>query len=612
MGKLFGDEPSVFETVELGRITRSGEEIALSGIDLEPIVEETNSYMDLATEHMVELGYKLDLVGSLKSSFSNSKVGSKEYLYSLEGYSDILNRLASNLGTTIHVASLEDFTNEYSVKASHEVAMEGFVNFFKKIWEKIRDFFKSFFKRISNFLKRISNSNLDLEMYEKYVVELLRRIKRDKLKCGDAITPIGSKLATYISTPESLEPSPEDILADAKLVTSNFKEVLKKKLRPALENVMTGPMSSIEAVMKRIEEYEPSQINVNVILTDINDILVSLNGLMYSLTTTDVNHGDLPYGLYEKLTGLISDSGSVSFRALQEPSRPATRLPKQFNVFTVTSQVVAEADKTEVSIGDDLQAIKSHVALGIVSHEGDYTNTVDRLLPISKPEYLSDLHDVYKDFIKLYDDIKSFDTSVSKLESKINRSLERMAGRITMKINGLRVTRIDVTSDIELFINILNGLSSSSPEELKTETDFIDLFHNEIMGSKMDKKQYAVLTKYMIKVMQSNFSPVDPDDLKDIFTFFTVPNVSKIFKNTLSRSEIGDKYRSVENLSSSMDEEEAALIGHALTLLESSMNKSFISFQQVIKSACADVVVNFTETRYAMIKYIYDSARLYG
>jgi hypothetical protein len=103
-------------------------------------------------------------VQGMQAHLSVQKPCSAAYFTSLESYSPIVRSLGEKLGVR-HMPSMEDFKNPHAAKDAHNFAMEGFREMISKAWEKIKSFFRDFFKKISVFVRRLIKANLDLESY---------------------------------------------------------------------------------------------------------------------------------------------------------------------------------------------------------------------------------------------------------------------------------------------------------------------------------------------------------------------------------------------------------------------------------------------------------------
>lgn len=612
MSKLFGAEDNSVEEAVIGRLVREGIEIEPQELDLEPMVEDFSDYMVLASEHLEDLNFKLSVANNIRKSMTESKVESKEYLYGLESRSELLGNIAGNLGVKVHVPALEDFTSPYSLTSSHQVSMESVSNVLKKIWEKIRDFFRAFFKKLSAFLKRLTNSNQDLDVYEKYVVDLMRKIKKNDLKTTRPKDKIPTKLPMLVCDARSTEPSPEDAVRDASLVVRKLEFAVNKVLTPGINRTLTETLSTVDRVIKRIESYSNDSINAQRVIDDINEIAISLNLMIEGITNTSVRSADLPTEEYAKLRDLVPASANASFRALMKPSDNTDRLPKSLNIFTVTSQRITEAQSNPIRVEEDLRALREHIALGLVGHQRDSEYVVGELLPLPTYEHLDRMHNSYKDMQKLFKSIENFTKLTHKLEDSINSNLKLMASRISNKIEGLRYVEVDVTSAANMYYAMLlyASVEDDTPYWSKSfgmVKDF-DKYLESYPGKDRD-----VLELFRIGDILETGAPLENDGTLHqlVARVMAKPGISSKFNELFFRYSLELTW-SEYNPSTGISEEEARNISEALSLLETILNRSFISFQQVIKVVCGDVSVSYTELRYAMIKYLYDSARTFG
>ena len=185
------------KTVDMGAV--------LQGTDFSEEIEDVDVLSEMVTESVQMCSGQISLASEAANNLMSRKLGSVDYLVSVENYKLITDVLASNLGVKPFVPALEDFGSKFALEASHEVAMEGFLNFIKKMWAKVKSFFLEFFKKVGQFIKRISGANLEIDTYEKYVDDIIRKIKRKQLVLGDNTVKLESRLPSLVADITTIE-----------------------------------------------------------------------------------------------------------------------------------------------------------------------------------------------------------------------------------------------------------------------------------------------------------------------------------------------------------------------------------------------------------------------
>lgn len=146
-----------------------------------PIPDEYISTEELSFESddsfILRSARQADTIHTINKRLSKLKKGSVEYFVSIENYKLMMDNIADDLGVKRVMPGLESFGNSYAMEASHSITVEGFWDTLKKIWEKIKEFFKAFMKKVTDFYKRLTKSNLDVDMYDKYLNKLMSDIR---------------------------------------------------------------------------------------------------------------------------------------------------------------------------------------------------------------------------------------------------------------------------------------------------------------------------------------------------------------------------------------------------------------------------------------------------
>ncbi|NTW90407.1 MAG: hypothetical protein HGA35_00390 [Erysipelotrichaceae bacterium] len=173
-------------------------EAKIENSDIPDMTEVHETSIQVSVEGVLKASSDLYIVKDVQASLESKKLSSVEYFTSIENYSLFMKSISNNLGVSAKIPSMEDFKNPYGIKASHQFVMEGFTDFVRSIWEKIKSFFKDFFKKIMLFMKRLVNANLEMEEYEEYIESLMRNVKKSDKKNVEPII-VDSKLPSMLS-----------------------------------------------------------------------------------------------------------------------------------------------------------------------------------------------------------------------------------------------------------------------------------------------------------------------------------------------------------------------------------------------------------------------------
>ncbi len=392
------------------------------------LVNEYSNDLSMVTEGFKTASGELNLVTDMKCNLEGKKLSSVDYFTSVENYNLTMKHIADNLGVKLRVPSLEDFKNPYGAKASHAIAIEGFYDFIKKIWEKIKDFFSSFFKKIALFFKRLVNADLDLKSYEEYVDDMIHTLKRKNATLKDN-TNFDSKLPS--------------LLADEGMNSIDNNYIISLGVRK-IDN-LSQTSNKLFSSLNKITSV------ISGIVKDINsDNLSDTKTKLESVFTTLFQHrfelNDLPDITYDKVMSAFSEEiGDKSSNMLLQ-SYVNTRdkyevLPKNFNMYLVLNQ-------------------SSKLMLFASSQNNTYAqNTIE---PISSLSNIANLFDDYKKFSKTTD-INKFSSIVAKSQKDIDDCIKVASTRFTSILENLRK---GVASEALT----LNGVPITTPDEPEENT----------------------------------------------------------------------------------------------------------------------------------------------
>lgn len=338
MVKLFaGEDLAIGQTAPEQLI-----EAKIENSDIPDIVEFHEEVIQVAIEGVLKASNELYILRDVKASLESKKLSSVEYFTSIENYSLYMKSVANNLGVKAKIPSMEDFKNQYSSETSHRIAMEGFVEFMRSIWEKIKGFFRDFFKRIMLFLKRLVNANLQMDEYEMYIESMIQKVKRSDKSTTTAIK-VDSKLPAMLCAAES------DLMKPDHLLT---------KGRQKLENLaffINGFTMSLERSF--IPDFEKSLKNLKIILSapdltadDIDNVRQDFVDCFKSMFAYKLSSfRDVPEEVQSDMLNVFDsrelDEANVYSAVSDRDSNSA--MPNNINMYHLsTSFNVSETDRT--------------------------------------------------------------------------------------------------------------------------------------------------------------------------------------------------------------------------------------------------------------------------
>lgn len=410
--KLFDNEETIPEILTIDDKLKGD-----NPSEIAEIITEYNNDMVIASEGFLRAYNELSIIGDIKTSLESKKLSSIEYFTSIENYNLYLKSIANNLGINIKLPSMEDFKNPYGIETSHKIVLEGFTDFMRSVWEKIKEFFKAFFKKVMLFLKRLVNANLDLEEYEEYIASVINQAKRSK---KDNVNPviIQSKLPLLLADPDLERINVNHILLKGldklsrllDLNTTIFEKYMAKFINELesnendlinlLENVQNLSLSKLEESIIDIRYKFIKNINTNIFTNIIND-----------------NISTLPDSVYEKI---ITDSDSrpedVLISSIVEYRKLNETLPKNFNIFLISSSI-------------DNNGLKTN-KIFITGHTETNTYIKSDIETIANLNNLIKSYDFYKKYSKNFN-IRNTLIKMNDLENTINNMLNKFDKKFT-------------------------------------------------------------------------------------------------------------------------------------------------------------------------------------
>lgn len=616
----------------------------LPGTDFSEEIEDVDILSEMVTESVQMCSGQISLASEAANNLMNRKLGSVDYLVSVENYKLITDVLASNLGVKPFVPSLEDFGSKFALEASHEVAMEGFLNFIKKMWAKVKSFFLEFFKKVGQFIKRISGANLEIDTYEKYVDDIIRKIKRKQLVLGDNTVKLESRLPSLVADLTTSEFNDySEVLNKAETKMAVLAYELKSMNDPTklknTENSLKMVREILDDILKEAVSDSPDIVILENKLDEIKNALTATLSAYY--LPVDLSSNDVPSEVYEDILRVSENvnTSNMKIRSMVKPGEGSHSLPKLFNTY--------------LAIGVDKGTyIKTSTELN--------TYVSSKVPPIGTIDNMEKFYSRYKEFVKSYN-VKDSSNVLNRLSKDIDVLVGYMETKYGDTINTVNNTvRVmerltphegsDVTSGLKFMFTFVDKITEGiTDKELlsKMYEDLTALYGEEYKNIfKESKPQWGTELDLPLKnrafIESKNFNEYDGEDplVYGILSPELVGGNRKILstndrKNTKFVDGVIEyvKYQMEDNpnVGGSVLNNIAIIVTRLNTylthndevvsdpkeLLEilSVIQDSIVPFLNTYKSHVASVTTDlaaiYTETRGAVIKYIYDSARLY-
>ena len=460
MGKLFAGEDFEVEAKPLEQLI----EAKIENSDIPDIVEFHEDAIQVAVEGVSKAINELYILQEVKASLESKKLSSVEYFTSVENYSLYMKSVANNLGIKSRIPSMEDFKNPYGIETSHKIAIEGFSEFIRSVWEKIKSFFKDFFKRIMLFFKRLVNANLQMEEYEMYIEDLMHNVKKSDKSSVEQIK-VDSKLPALLATPDVEVMKTDYLLTKGKQKMDNLTQFTEK----LYGEVDKGLMKDFERNLNGLKDGLRSKA---IQAADIDDIRHNFVEMFKKIFTIHVEYRALPDEVQSDVMSMFSTAelSTGKFYSFIPDRNTDAALPKNFNIYHVSADV--EIDQTNRTS-----------KLFICSNTERNNITENKLETISSRENLLRLYDFYKKFSKeikfekmgrqLQDLDKQIEDSFKVIENTFSVALES-DDRWTMPVNVIDATEVDTPEARELMSDLpfpannqTSTTSGSTPEPVE-------------------------------------------------------------------------------------------------------------------------------------------------
>lgn len=576
MGKLYADEP--VQELEIGRVVNFEKEFPTE-VNTETLDESLDT-LEIVTEHFSEVCSKLSNLETISTGLNTKPLASMEYFVTLEGYTPILKNIADGLGVKLHVASLEDFNNTNSTEAAHTVAMEGIGDFIKNLWKKLKDLMSRFFKKVREFFRRLVNANMEIDTYEKYVPAMLSKIKSEKLKLADNASDISSKLPSLLAFEGMTNIDSDFMLTSGVRSLESLTQVLNEQVKFGLKTVANVELVKIRKTLEEIVGLNLSRVDS---VQQVQKLTDQLNTSVYTiaklLAPVPYNANDLPEDAYETLSMSLMNSrlSDLYVTGLTDSLDTQFVLPKNFNAF------IAIDPKTKV----------------YSTTTSEYKEAVDNHInPIGTVDNLSRLYDFYKKFSKQVN-IRELDSTLSDTEKAIDATIKVMATKYADMIERIKLAKSTVTAAMT---------DDSVKEALKLTLAAIEADEDPYLKIGMNVRSKVNKEVLLAIRAEADFNMILGLIKKHKEEEKFVMLVRSAYEDEGLTSEFDSLVFKVSVLS---DEDSRAIIV-ALDEVQKFVMSFFQALQVLFRGLSGNLVATYTECRYELIRYIYQSARKYA
>lgn len=609
MKKLFESKK-----IEIGSVVRnySAEETDLDNYQLD--ITDYADDIEIATERFRTCCNDLNLLTDMSASLERKKSSSVDYFVSLENYSLVVSNIANNLNVRNKIPSLEDFKNPSGFNACHSVAIEGFFYYIKKIWEKIKEFFKAFFKKITLFFKRLTKANLELDEYEEYLEEMMSRIKNKKLVLSDNKVLLDSKLPSYFANEGMEEINSEFLLSTGQEKCKNLLETIKKvfdgsevsKREQNFKNIKTiinGIITNKDIANTSIEEVKDQTDLVKKISLAVLDDVFEID--------VGNNTGNIPNKVIGSANHFYNseEMSVVTIRSLIDSNVSSLAIPKNFNMFYFRSST---DNKVYVSGSTELN-----------------TYVTNKIPPILNSNNLLKLYEFYKKFSKEVD-LKKIDKTFDSLDKEVSALIDLMKSRYsnfldelknTKKIKSIAERVDDITTIKQAYSRLIQIYNSIPVPESHSGDKYEAAMYKEKELTRLFKEHMqGYSTTYISKdsdmlagIISVHESPhARPEDILDIMKE-NHPNESDELLESLFVGNVKD-FISKLGASTTTTDAEIDLTAHIeeFKKLQDFLINYLNRMQYLIKELAINLAGTHTEVRYELAKYIYNTAKLYN
>lgn len=539
--------------------------------------------MEVATERLTTASNDINLVMGMSSSMKGKKVASVDYFTSMENYRPVLENIAKNLGVKCRVPSLEDFKNPHGTQASHEIAMEGFFDYLKKLWDKVKDIFAAFFKKIGVFFRRLFNAELELDTYEEYLEGMVAKIKAKKMTISDNKIVLDSKLPTLLANPGMEAVDSDFILVTGESKVRQLVAVANTTFQTALAKISKEDLKELYKVVKETiddglhQNRAPDE--VGQALDQIR--LAALSGMnqLFGYSVTDVRQ--VPEMVYNAMYQHFdrSEIEDLRIHSLVDNNNYSEALPKNFNAFYVLS----ESGKIYVSSSTETN--------GYVQN---------KLFPISNANNLVRFYDFYKKISKELN-MKRIDNTIGEFQDRVDDIVGLMKSRYVELLERLQKSKVHAREG----------------ERINTKEEGINALVN--MFREIDRRDPNNPSLNRLVIATANELDIHWQDVENLIRDTEVePSRAHLMMSIRNEEQFVTDVRKVlinqgvqTTSQPEMTREELEKLVKEYEQFQKFLLNYLNSLQVMLKDVSVNLAGTFTELRFELVKYIYNSAKLY-
>lgn len=539
--------------------------------------------LQLSTEAFKTASNNLKLISGMMSSLDGKDRSSGEYFQSLETYSLMMETIADNLGVKHRIPSLEDFKNPYGTEACHQITMEGFYSFIKSIWQKIKDIFAAFFKKVSLFFKRLMGADLNLEEYNKYLDPMISELKVKKASLTDNTVLIDSKLPSILANPGMEKIDSNFLFTTGKDKLDQLTAMVNGVFGKQISEIAKSDMKEIHSKIRKF--IDKSKNTKDIKIEEIKDLLhelktetVSSLGKLFPFVQSDIR--GLPDDVFDAIQGQYdrNEIDGLVIRSLNQIGSYSQSLPKNFNGFYILSE-------------------QNKMYITTTSQADNYTT--NKLNPIGTLDNLVGYHEVYKKFRKQLNTQK-LKGDLDDLSDVFEDIMDLMKGKFVDSLDALTSKGVGADLSYDDAVNVLQKYLMDIYKEYDNDPDQGGSFRFRIEPI---LKKYGIndddtLTTYLkLGLGDSHSASVvhsSNSNNKDNFIKFVIETtgVTSVRTSQVNAEDLKELVKTYEDL-------------------QKFMLNFFNSTQTALSHFTRNLVGLHTELQYEMAKYIYNSAKLY-
>ena len=579
MAKLFSLENDGYSK-EIGRITNNGSDL----VEISDEIQDSADSLNYITEALKTSSNQLLLVSDISISLNTQNRASASYFTSLENYTLFMDSVANNLGVKNRIPSLEDFKNPYGTEASHAIAMEGFFDYIKQIWKKIKEVFASFFKKINMFMRRLLKYDLDLETYEKYIEAKVAKIKAKKPTISNNKLEIDSKLPSLLAHPGMESVTSDFILTTGRDKFRQLARLMNNTFMQKLTEIGDKDLRKVYEVINKlvsIKVNEYSNLDEFVEVTDsIKEHSLSIMSKIFSHDNIRLNETpDTVFNDIQQFFTRDEINSSMTIRSLIDNNNSTETLPKNFNCYYINFDNIKTfiTSSTEVN-----QFVKNKVT------------------PISNPDNLIKFYEDYRK-TKSEVNIRKLDDSSEVLDRSIDLILSVMNNKFAPLLESLQTikfkkNRLNTKDALLKLMILLNPMKTS-------ENRRIDIAL--LLSSKLNLDDNDITMKLISE------SKDQQEEAKQYFINNFKDQNEELFINAVSEILIKYEGKQPENVISDIDPKKIEEILKVLQNFQKFMVNYLTSMQNMIKQLSINLAGVFAELKFEIVKYIYNSCAAY-